>query len=325
MNTRMRPWHRVAVLIAVAVPGVVGLPGLVEGQSAFGATTAIGQAAAESGRCEGPMSFVQSATGAGRPSYAVPVGMTRITSWSVAGGELGGSTALEVWRRSAGGLAEFTFVGGSDVESVVGNQLNTFALTAPIAVEPGDLLGLYVSAGSVTNCNTQTTASTGSSISELDVFVLPTPGQAYPRVVVQSQFELNVSATLDDGVPQYDWSGFFPPVANDGVLNVVKAGRVIPVKFSLHGDRGLDVIANGYPQVSRFACPTGTRRGAVEARPGGPAGSLRYDPSTDQYVYLWRTDKAFAGTCQRFTIRLTDGTLHHADFWFRAAMDTRHR
>ena len=39
--------------------------------------------------------------------------------------------------------------------------------------------------------------------------------------------------------PIYTFQGFFPPVEADPVLNVVKAGSSVPLKFSLGGDHGL--------------------------------------------------------------------------------------
>lgn len=44
--------------------------------------------------------------------------------------------------------------------------------------------------------------------------------------------------------------------------------------------------------------------------------SLSCDPSTDTYSYVWKTDKAWAGTCRTFDLRLTDGTDHYASFKF---------
>ena len=45
----------------------------------------------------------------------------------------------------------------------------------------------------------------------------------------------------------FNWSGFFQPVDNLPALNVVKAGSAIPVKFSLGGNKGLNIFAAGYP------------------------------------------------------------------------------
>ena len=51
----------------------------------------------------------------------------------------------------------------------------------------------------------------------------------------------------------YNFSGFFPPVDNPLVVNVVNAGRAIPVKFSLGGNKGLNIFAPGYPVSQQIA------------------------------------------------------------------------
>ncbi|HMC67688.1 MAG TPA: immunoglobulin-like domain-containing protein, partial [Mycobacteriales bacterium] len=45
----------------------------------------------------------------------------------------------------------------------------------------------------------------------------------------------------------YNFAGFFQPVANLPVFNVVQAGRAIPVKFSLSGNKGLGIFASNSP------------------------------------------------------------------------------
>src|SRR5205085_2496965 len=53
---------------------------------------------------------------------------------------------------------------------------------------------------------------------------------------------------LEQTVVVYPFSGFFQPVDNTPTLNVVKAGSGIPVKFSLSGNLGLNILLAGYPQ-----------------------------------------------------------------------------
>jgi len=44
---------------------------------------------------------------------------------------------------------------------------------------------------------------------------------------------------------------------------------------------------------------------------------LSYDPATDTYIYKWKTNKAWAGTCRQLIVKLSDGTEHMANFKFK--------
>ena len=101
-------------------------------------------------------------------------------------------------------------------------------------------------------------------------------------------------------VPRFNWEGFFSPVNNPPATNEVNAGRTVPVKFRLGGDRGLNIFAGGYPKSE--GTPT--------------AGSLSYDSREDQYTYLWRTDRAWSGS-RELLLKLGDCSEHRAYFEFR--------
>jgi len=45
--------------------------------------------------------------------------------------------------------------------------------------------------------------------------------------------------------------------------------------------------------------------------------SLSYDPSADQYIYVWKTDPSWAGSCRQFVIQLNDGATYRANFRFK--------
>lgn len=47
------------------------------------------------------------------------------------------------------------------------------------------------------------------------------------------------------------------------------------------------------------------------------ASSLSYDATTNTYTYVWKTQKAWAGTCGTLHVTLTDGSDHTALFQFR--------
>jgi hypothetical protein len=106
----------------------------------------------------------------------------------------------------------------------------------------------------------------------------------------------------------YDFSGFSSPVAAFPTANPVKAGEGIPLKFSLHGNRGSDVLAAGSPTWTPCDSPAGSSTAA--------AGTLSYNASLDRYTFLAATSKSWAGNCSDLTVTLRDGTTHQARFTF---------
>lgn len=112
----------------------------------------------------------------------------------------------------------------------------------------------------------------------------------------------------------YNFSGFFPPV--DNPLNRAKAGSAIPVKFSLSGNQGMAIFEANYPASQSIACESAAPTGALEKTNTAGNSGLNYDPATDTYNYIWKTDKAWAGTCRQLIVKLIDGTFHLALFKF---------
>ena len=112
-------------------------------------------------------------------------------------------------------------------------------------------------------------------------------------------------------VSSYEFDGFYQPVDNLPVLNRAKAGSAIPVKFSLGGDRGLSIFDTGYPMAIRIPCPgSSALMDQINETVTAGSSSLTYDPGTDRYVYVWKTNKSWAGMCYRFELGLSDGSSH---------------
>jgi hypothetical protein len=111
----------------------------------------------------------------------------------------------------------------------------------------------------------------------------------------------------------YAWSGFFQPVDNLPTVNSIKAGSAVPVKFSLGGNQGLSIMAAGYPTSKEVACGS-TAPDAIEETSTAGSSSLSYDPVANQYIYVWKTDKTWAGKCRTLIVKLSDGTIHQANF-----------
>jgi uncharacterized delta-60 repeat protein len=117
------------------------------------------------------------------------------------------------------------------------------------------------------------------------------------------------------GGESYAWEGFYQPVDNPPVVNVAKAGAGVALKFSLGGDYGMDVIEAGYPRFVGAPCES-SGGDAIEEYATN-LGGLKYDPATGQYIYVWTTSKSYVGACGTLELKLTDGTLHTAEFRFR--------
>jgi hypothetical protein len=114
----------------------------------------------------------------------------------------------------------------------------------------------------------------------------------------------------------YLWTGFFQPVDNPPATNSVKAGRAIPIKFSLGGNFGLGVLPGGSPSSRQVTCTSGAAVGAIEQTVTAGASSLQYDQTSNQYTYAWKTEKSWAGTCRQFYLTLNDRSAHGATFQF---------
>jgi hypothetical protein len=97
----------------------------------------------------------------------------------------------------------------------------------------------------------------------------------------------------------------------------MKAGAAVPVKFSLGGNQGLSIFAAGSPRSQVIACDATADVDGIEQTVSAGGSSLTYDPSTDTYSYVWKTDKAWAGTCRQLVLAFADGSVGRANFKFK--------
>ena len=97
-------------------------------------------------------------------------------------------------------------------------------------------------------------------------------------------------------------------------VNSAKAGSAVPVTFRLGGDRGLDVLAAGYPRTTTAGCTGTTDEVERSVSPGG--ATLTYDGAAGTYTWVWKTLKGSAG-CRDLVLRFRDGTELTARFQLR--------
>src|SRR5262249_53147270 len=140
-------------------------------------------------------------------------------------------------------------------------------------------------------------------------------GSAVPANIGNGFLIDNVS--LASGPILHNFNGFFAPVNNSPVVNQAKAGSSIPVKFSLGGDKGLNIFAPGSPKVQTVACEGSLPTDPIEETASAGGSSLSYDSVTGQYTYIWKTDKAWKLSCKQLVLVFNDGQQYSANFQFK--------
>ena len=134
------------------------------------------------------------------------------------------------------------------------------------------------------------------------------------RVVCGATTSLSPFAVTIFSSP-FEFSGFSPPVEDQPLVNRMKAGSAVPVKFSLGGDFGLGIFEDGFPASRSVACDPGAATDVIEVTVSAGASSLSYDPVSQEYKYVWKTDKRWGG-CRELILRFTDGAEARATFRF---------
>lgn len=140
--------------------------------------------------------------------------------------------------------------------------------------------------------------------------------QVYSQALSSSDIQSIFAAGSAGNCRPFTFTGFLQPVDNLPVVNLAKAGSAIPVVFSLNGNQGLTIFIPGFPGSQNQTC-TGSATDAIEETVTANASGLTYDPLSNQYTYVWKTSKAWAGTCRNFILGFIDGSVHEALFSFK--------
>ncbi|HKP47729.1 MAG TPA: PxKF domain-containing protein [Pyrinomonadaceae bacterium] len=169
----------------------------------------------------------------------------------------------------------------------------------------------YPSATATDNC--AGTVNVNYSIASGSTFSVGTT----PITVTATDAHGNTSTCAFNVTVLYNFTGFFPPIDNLPVFNSMKAGQAAPVKFSLSGNKGLNIFAVGSPSSVQISCQSGAPVSTVEETVNAGGSSLSYSATSDQYNYVWKTDSSWKNTCRQLTVTLNDGSQHQANFTFK--------
>lgn len=117
-------------------------------------------------------------------------------------------------------------------------------------------------------------------------------------------------------VAAWGLDGFYKPVSvGSAVVNTVKAGSTVPLKFN--------VLKGGVPMTSGIGAVFSARKvgcdgtdiaNAVEEFGTTGATTLRYDALAGQWVQNWATPSGGKGSCYRVSMTTADGSSILADF-----------
>ncbi|HZN73446.1 MAG TPA: HYR domain-containing protein [Micromonosporaceae bacterium] len=121
----------------------------------------------------------------------------------------------------------------------------------------------------------------------------------------QGDFKITVHRTM---------RGFYQPVDMNRVINTVKGGSTVPIKFEVFaGSVELTSTSIILPiLMAKTNCDGTAAEDAIETTATGNT-SLRYDTTAGQFVYNWQTPK-LKGNCYQVTVSTTDGAYLTAQF-----------
>jgi hypothetical protein len=124
----------------------------------------------------------------------------------------------------------------------------------------------------------------------------------------------NGSASASYTVLAWTLKGFYQPVDMSGVLNTVKNGSTVPLKFEVFaGSTELTDVGmiKSFTQT-KVTCSTGAED-AIEEIVSTGGTSLRYDTTGGQFIQNWKTPTG-AGNCYKVTMTTQDGSTLSALF-----------
>jgi len=221
---------------------------------------------------------------------------------------------VEITVGAGTGSAQFSVCGGFTLRLAAGSTATITCGSVRVAVGSGSaevVLGGGTSVVTIPSGGEATVTSTGS-----DSFAVENIGDTTVTLTVDG-----TSTSVGPNTPAttfrtWRFIGFESPIDNNGVLNVAKAGRAIPLRWRLLDatNQPVSTLTAVSVTVETLACGTGTTVDNVEEYAAGSSG-LR-NLGDGYYSFVWQTPTAYAGSCKSMKLNVGDGVAHRAHFKF---------
>ena len=185
--------------------------------------------------------------------------------------------------------------------------------TAPTGIAVSGVSGyLFGSTPGTASC-TATDAVSGLASCVVTGFGATTVGTHTATATATDVAGLTSTKTVSYTVKPWKATGFYSPVDMGGVLNTVKGGSTVPLKFEAFGvaEFTSTAVVKSFTQ-KLYACSSGAVVDEIEVVSTGKT-ELRYDAVAGQFIQNWQTPKS-AGACYTVTMTLQDGTSLAANF-----------
>jgi hypothetical protein len=204
-----------------------------------------------------------------------------------------------------------TSTGGTDSKSVTIKRDATAPTLAP-TVTPG----IVLLNGSATAAPNATDATSGVAASSCAAVVTSAVGN---RTVACTASDLagNAASAQAAYSVRYAFVGFDDPIDDGGVLNVARAGQVIPLVWRLTDAAGNPVttLSGVTVAVTALSCATAASANDLEQYTSGISGLQNL--GNGYYQFNWKAPKSYAGSCMTLYLNLGDGSTRTALFQFK--------
>jgi hypothetical protein len=124
----------------------------------------------------------------------------------------------------------------------------------------------------------------------------------------------SASASITYTVLAWTLNGFYQPVDMNGVMNTVKGGSTVPLKFEIFAGTTELTNTSAVASFAVFAvsCSASVATDEIELTTTGGT-SLRYDATGGQFIQNWQTPKV-PGACYKVVMTTQDGSKLEALF-----------